>query len=252
MTFSILVLLPLTWAFLLLIKKNKVFYFATNYLSSFVYVADVANKKLLAPIVTGLTFVNNINWDPSTNSIFIDGYFQSEDNSKYYTIFQYNTLDGSLRSIATFTNQVLVESTVDWKNGLYYFTDSSSLYTLQISNGFNITTAPVNCSDANTSYFIGYLYYDNVNLQLIGAGRDTNSILSYGYFTLSSKGSCKVTLLDLPQGVVLSHAFDPVNQNLYLGYAGPIALFTCDVKSGNLTQLDLSIYLNDVAVTFKV
>jgi len=231
-------------------QKNKVFYFVTDYLTSFVYAADVENKKLLAPLITNLQQVNNLNWDSTRNALFIDG-TENQNNKTYYQVYQYNTDDGTLFNVASVYNVNLYHSTIDTKNALLYFTDEVKLYSLSLLNPTSPTGVNISCSDATGAYIISYLYYDNVHQQLIGLGLSPSPALHYGFFHISATGACKVTSLELPNGIALSQAYDPVSQILYLGYIGPTSLVTYNTVSGNLTSLAVNSFLNDIEVVFK-
>jgi len=232
-------------------QKKQIFYFATDYESTFVFGVNVTDGRLRPPIAIPFKFVDTITYDSGNNQILLHG--ELEDGSNILVTYPDVGPSKLLLNFTEWGFGTIYSTAVDNKNGVFYFAAYNAT-----SEGFEIgffflaTPSKVSRAwvDCGGKFYLNHLFYDSNGGagRLVGVGYNATAE-EYFFFEIVS-GKCTTKSLNL-DGIIIAATYDPTIFTLYLSYTGS-AIIKYNTISRTISQLPIDGMLVDVQVSYKV
>jgi len=189
---------------------NKIYYYATNFLSASIYYVSIKEDQNLGEIDLFLTSIYSLTVNPSTGELFV----AAQDKDTNIVILGVSYPEGKLRTVASFPPGSLSQlvGTFDVQNDIFYLMSVNGsgpvlaaidIHTGIIKSAHNLTCNPGMISNIKFDPTLGTIY----------AGGNSPT-LTYSLLVIDpTTASCKQAEMPTNGGIITAFSYDPVNRN---------------------------------------
>jgi len=223
-------------------EANGVYYYSTDAGESYVFNADVRNKKLLPTISLNVEETDSLAFDNKNTILYgtvstktVNGLiaFPTSEKTPYKVLYEFPD---------TFNFRYVVSSHFDSNAQVLYMLTQYGQNATGINTALStvdVTSSPVTVKstvlDCKVKLFAQFVTVDEKNGTVYTVGQPMSQ--QYYFATIDMNGNCEQTVLEFKtQGIVTCHTYDPQDEIIYIGYAtnGGAYIYGFDIASKTL------------------